>query len=77
MSDSFKCAICRKTFLKGWTDGEAKREFNNFFGEEFSESETTLVCDDCFQNIHPRKHPDKIKKNYDLPNNTQKTFTSV
>lgn len=46
MSDTFKCAVCRKTFEKGWTDAEAEAELDATFS--VPPAGCNLVCDDCY-----------------------------
>ena len=48
--DAYKCAMCRRVFTKGWSDGEAKAEAAAAFGA-IPEDEQELVCDDCYQQM--------------------------
>lgn len=54
--NTYICAMCKGEFVKGWTDEEAENEGKRFFGE-IPESEKAVVCDDCFNKIHPNKFP--------------------
>ena len=61
MREEFTCENCRKTFPKGWTDDEADKEAKEIWGVEAANSKVgagmVVVCDDCFQEIHPSKYP--------------------
>lgn len=66
--NEYKCAMCKGVFNKGWTDEEAKEESKGYFGE-WADQDLEVVCDDCFNKIHPTKYPDlaeetKIKSNF-------------
>ena len=61
MSD-FVCALCGGTFNKGRPDEEAIAEMEEIFGP-VPESERAIICDDCYQKIHPaRAHPSRSQK---------------
>ena len=50
MSNQYICALCKRTFDKGWSDEEAKTELNeNFPG--FETDDCDLVCDDCYKKM--------------------------
>lgn len=51
MSDTFTCAICDGTFLKGWSEEEAEAEFVQNFGISKDDVPTDLVCDDCYHKM--------------------------
>jgi hypothetical protein len=46
MSDTFTCAICRKTFDKLLTDEEATAQLGGEF-PGFKPEDCGVVCDDC------------------------------
>lgn len=55
-SKTFTCGLCSQTFLKGWSDEDADREYQHLFPEESAKQEAReQVCDDCFQKIAPRR----------------------
>lgn len=56
MDNTYICAMCGEEFEKGWTDEEAEAEAKEFYGK-IPESEKAIVCDDCFNKIHPNKFP--------------------
>lgn len=56
MSQKYKCAICRRTYTKTWTDEEAMAEARSYFGN-VQQMDCFTVCDDCYQTIHPAKFP--------------------
>lgn len=52
MGESFTCANCGGTFEKTWSDEEAAAEAAALIpAEQFEESGTAVVCDDCFRAI--------------------------
>lgn len=57
---SYKCAYCAGEFKSGWTDEEASAEFaENFQG--FDIRNAALVCDDCYNKMHPKNHPMEVE----------------
>jgi hypothetical protein len=48
MSNEYTCAICKETFVNGWTVEEALAESKALFGD-IPVSELSNVCDDCFK----------------------------
>lgn len=56
MSQEFKCAICGGTYSRIWTDEEAMEECQSYFGD-VQQKDCFIVCDDCYQVIHPTKFP--------------------
>ena len=48
-ADTYKCAVCRETFKKGWSDEEALEELENNWG--IDPEECDLVCDDCHKDF--------------------------
>lgn len=53
--DEFLCANCGKTFERGWSDEEAQAEAESLIpADQFEESGTAVVCDDCFKAIMGR-----------------------
>ena len=55
----FTCAMCGGTFTKARPDAEAIAEMERYFGN-VPESQRAAVCDECFQKIHPEKHPEIV-----------------
>lgn len=58
--NQFRCVGCRKVFNKGWSDEDAMAEAVANFGQGLASVSTDLMCDDCYNEIHPHKHPDKV-----------------
>lgn len=58
-----ECARCGKFFQPQHTNEEATEEFVDNFGEVIatSEDEIVVICDDCYEEIHPKKFPEKVK----------------
>ena len=50
MTDEYQCAACGGMFEKGWTDEEADAERKELF-PNLAESESAIVCDDCFKKV--------------------------
>jgi hypothetical protein len=48
VSDTYTCAHCGGTFVKGWTDEEANAEAAEAFAPSELE-DVALVCEDCWQ----------------------------
>jgi hypothetical protein len=53
--DEYTCALCRETFFKGVSDKQALEETRSHFGD-VPEEELAVVCDDCWQKIHPQRN---------------------
>lgn len=47
---TYTCGNCGKTFEKGWSDEEARAEYQQNFPETQGHPEA-LVCDDCYRAI--------------------------
>ena len=47
--------MCGDTFEAGWSDEEAKKEFEKNFGEKVEDNDTCIVCDDCYKILMARK----------------------
>jgi len=70
MEDTYVCEICGGEFEKGWPDEEAQAETKKLFGN-ISKVDLSVICDDCFNKIHPAKFPiaakiAKARLEYDL-----------
>jgi len=46
--DYFTCEACGKTYLKSWSDEEAKKEMKDIWGE-IPPEERAIICDDCWK----------------------------
>lgn len=55
--DTFTCAVCNRTFIKGRSEEEALAEKNELFPDA-SLKDCELVCDDCFIAMGSGKIPD-------------------
>lgn len=44
--ETFKCEFCGETFISGWTDEEAMKEYEKNYGKNIGE-EMDIVCDEC------------------------------
>ena len=50
--ESYTCANCKKTCVKGWSDEEAMAEARSLFpAAHLAAEEPGIVCDPCFQAI--------------------------
>ena len=46
----YTCDLCHETFIKGWSDEEAKAEADELWtAEEQSREGMAVICEDCFQ----------------------------
>ena len=54
----YTCELCKRELESG-NDETAKQEAKNIWGVENAaqDSRMVIVCDDCFQQIHPAKFP--------------------
>jgi len=59
-TNEYKCAMCDNIYEKTWTDEEAMNECNETFGE-IDVKDCVIICDDCFNEINPAQHPQKVK----------------
>jgi hypothetical protein len=59
-AETFVCASCSGTFEKGRPDKEALSEMEEFFGP-VPEEHRAIICDDCFQKMHPDDHPELME----------------
>lgn len=59
MTKTFKCARCGLEFKSSWSDEEATAESEMYFGK-IAEEDKAVVCDPCYQIIHPAKFPGRV-----------------
>lgn len=54
--------MCHNTYEEGWSDEEAREEAKSIFGKPVEDwkSGSSVVCDDCFNSIHPNKNPEQL-----------------
>lgn len=52
----FTCTICKGVFEKERSDEEAMSEAHTLFGHDTKQEDCALVCDDCFNKIHPQRN---------------------
>ena len=67
MGEKYQCANCKRFFVSGWRDEDAKKQAKDIFGKGPDDWKVgyALVCDDCFKEINPLKNPlvlEKVKK---------------
>ena len=46
--NEFTCEKCQQTFIKGWSDEAAEKEFSNA-PYNVAGDDRGLICDDCFK----------------------------
>jgi len=51
IGEEYTCAQCEKTFIKAWSDEEAKEEYNNSPMKVEPVEEAAIICDDCYKEI--------------------------
>jgi hypothetical protein len=37
-------------------------EFEQYFGKGWDKNDLAIVCDECWQKMHPADHPDLVKQ---------------
>lgn len=54
---TYKCDMCQNTYEECWSDEEAEKEAEEIFGKKPKDWKCgrSIVCDDCFEKIHPLK----------------------
>lgn len=57
----FTCAMCGETFEKARPDEVALKEMTDILGDVPPDEPLSVVCDDCWQEISPRKHPEIVE----------------
>lgn len=57
--NTYTCAMCHNTYEKDWSDEEALKEAENIFGKPVKDWKCSaeIICDDCFNKVHPSKFP--------------------
>jgi len=55
----FTCAACGGEFEKARSDEDAFAEAEKYFGE-IPESERAVICESCFERVHPSKYPELV-----------------
>lgn len=60
----FTCVWCRKVFEGGWSNAEAEAEAERYFGVKnaLSDPRMVVVCDECYQLMHPDAYPDLVRE---------------
>jgi hypothetical protein len=53
--EDYTCALCGKTHTAQRTEDECLYEMETFFGK-VPEEEIAVICDDCWQKIHPNRN---------------------
>jgi hypothetical protein len=54
--NEFTCAFCHGVFEKGRSDEDAVTERESHFGPVSLEECDFVVCEDCWQKIHPARN---------------------
>lgn len=61
--NEYRCAQCRMVYEKQWSDEESEAEASEIFGDiEGWRDHAVVICDDCFNQIHPLDNPNAVKK---------------
>lgn len=47
----YRCAGCHQVYRKGWSDAEARAEWDRDFPGEPIDDTTDLICDNCYEAI--------------------------
>ncbi len=73
-ANEYQCAMCGGVFTKGWSEQEARAETQQYWPDTTQE-ELAVICDDCWQKIHPQTHPvEYVQSLYDQAWNEYMTF---
>lgn len=48
--DTYTCAVCKESFISGWSEEEAMAELKANFGDIPKEA-CDVVCDDCYKKM--------------------------
>ena len=64
--NEYRCAGCHQVYEKGWSDAEAKEEWDQDFPGEPIDDTTDLICDNCYKAIQ-KDMEDKPWKYAGLP----------
>jgi hypothetical protein len=60
--NEFKCAMCGGVFEKKRSEEELNQEYMDNFGPVIAtHDEGSIVCDDCYNEFHPRLYPEKVQ----------------
>lgn len=61
--NEYKCAHCSGVFVKGRSDEDANAESEKYFGVKSASDrdDFAIVCDDCFNKMHPKDNPKLIE----------------
>lgn len=57
-----RCAICDKEYYCDYNPEEVQLEMQKMFGPILAENEYEPVCDQCFEQYHPRKYPEAVRE---------------
>lgn len=47
IGDPFTCSICQGTFLRAWSDEEARENYRRRWGTPVGDEPLRIVCPDC------------------------------
>lgn len=64
MNHQYTCAYCGDINTSERSDEEAKFEAEQIFGSAPDEwnGGYAVICDDCYQKMHPTKYPDLVEQ---------------
>lgn len=63
--ETFKCAVCKDTFVKGRSDEEAMDEALDLYPPQDLAAGYDEVCDDCFEKVKTwlhDEHPEGLRE---------------
>ena len=60
--NEYKCACCGNIYEMGRTEEEARQECLDNFGELALLDNLEIVCDDCYNKMNPKEHPEELKQ---------------
>lgn len=62
MERNITCAHCGNVEELITPEADMDAEFEQYFGAGWDKKDLVIVCDDCYQKMHPTKHPDLVEK---------------
>lgn len=66
-----QCNNCYGVFDKEWSDEEAMAEYTAAAFDPLPRAKLAVVCDDCYQQMLPVKHPDKVAESNEYYRGTE------
>jgi len=60
-NNEYQCEMCKGIFENDWSDEESMQECVDNFGPSLAAcGDNVIICDDCYQLVNPKNHPDLV-----------------